>query len=83
MPIFDSRRREAAAAKAHGWENILVDPDKGTRARAEAMFKKSGDRRTKAAAEQEGEAEAVRAKTARLRSLRMAAEADTNKRHAD
>jgi hypothetical protein len=32
-----------------------------------------------AAAEHEGEAEAVRAKTARLRSLRLAAEANANK----
>jgi hypothetical protein len=59
----------------------LVDREKEAHDRAEAMFKKSEDRRTKAAVEQEAEAEAVRAKTARLRSLRLAAE-DT-KRNMD
>jgi hypothetical protein len=66
---------------ALGKEDILVDREKEARDRAEAMFKKIEDRRTKAAAEQEAEAEAVRAKTARLRSLRLAAEAHDNKRH--
>jgi hypothetical protein len=56
-------------------ENILVDREKEARDRAEAMFKKSEDRRRKAAVEQEAEAEAVRTKTARLRALRLAAEA--------
>ena len=57
-----------------GRENILVDREKEARNRAEAMFKKSEDRRTKTAVEQEAQAEAIRAKTARLRSLRLAAD---------
>jgi hypothetical protein len=48
--------------------------DKEVRERAEAAFKRIEDRRTKASAEQEAEAEAVRERTARLRSLRLAAE---------
>jgi hypothetical protein len=55
----------------------LVDREKEARDRAEAIFKKSEDRRAMAAAEHE--AEAVRARTARLRSLRLAAEAEDNK----
>jgi hypothetical protein len=53
--------------------------EKEARDRAEAIFKKAEDRRKKAAAEHDAEAEAVRAKTARLRSLRLASAPDGNK----
>jgi hypothetical protein len=53
--------------------------EKEARDRAEAIFKKAEDRRKKAAAEHDTEAEAVRAKTARLRSLRIAGASDGNK----
>jgi hypothetical protein len=55
----------------------LVDREKA-RDRAEAMFKNSEDRRTKVAAQYDAEAEAIRAKIARLRSLRLAAQAEDN-----
>jgi hypothetical protein len=54
----------------------LVDREREARDRAEAIFKKTEDRRTKLAAEHEAEVDAVRAKTERLRTIRLAAEAD-------
>jgi hypothetical protein len=42
------------------------------------MFKKSEDHRTKVTAQYDAEAEAIRAKIARLRSLRLAAQAEDN-----
>jgi hypothetical protein len=53
----------------------LVDREEA-RDRAEAIFKKSGDHRTKVTAQYDAEAEAIRAKTARLRSLRLAAQGE-------
>jgi hypothetical protein len=53
--------------------------EKEARDRAQAIFKKAEDRRNKAAAEHDAEAEADRAKTVRLRSLRLAASSDGNK----
>ena len=53
----------------------LVNREKEAHDRAEAIFKKTEDRRLKIAAQYEAEANAVRANTARLRALRLASEA--------
>jgi hypothetical protein len=65
----------------------LVNREKEVLNRTEAMFKKKDDRRVKVATEHEAEGNAVREKTARLKSLRLAKEAaekaDADKQPAD
>jgi hypothetical protein len=61
--------------KAGNAEDTLVNREKEAHDRANALFKKNEDHRVKVAAQHEAEAEAVRANTARLRALRLAAEA--------
>jgi len=56
----------------------LVNREKEAHDRAEAIFKKTEDRRLKIAAQYEAEANAVRANTARLKALRLASEAVTD-----
>lgn len=53
----------------------MVNREKEAHDRAEAVFKKTEDRRVKIAAQYEAEADAIREKTARLRALRLASEA--------
>ena len=61
----------------------MVNREKEARDRAEAMFKKTENRRRELAAEHETEANALRLKTERLRTLRLAAEADQRLRKLD
>ena len=55
------------------WERILANGSKGTR--SEARLEKSARESDNARADYETEARAIREKTARLRSLRLAKEA--------
>jgi hypothetical protein len=68
-------------------EATLTDHAKQAFSRAEASFKRQEQKRAKVAADHEAEGDAVREKTARLKSLRLAKQAaetaDSDKQPAD